>query len=178
MDVHDRDARVFIHPRRLAGMAIFIALCIVVLSVRLYDLQVVNGMSYRALSEQNRVLRLPVTADRGFIVDRNGVVLVRNTPGFAVMVLPVDVPRAEQIPLAERLGALLGREGQEVLDAIGDLSVLGYPLIGSYVAHKSGHAINNKLLRALVAEKAAFELVTFDDNEQAPAAFRYQTESA
>ncbi|MBA2413462.1 MAG: UDP-3-O-acyl-N-acetylglucosamine deacetylase [Pseudomonadota bacterium] len=75
------------------------------------------------------------------------------------------------------------RAGDEIakhkmLDAIGDLSVLGYPLIGSYVAHKSGHAINNKLLRALVAEKAAFELVTFDDNEQAPAAFRYQTESA
>ncbi len=118
MDVRDRDARVFVHPRRLAGVAIFIVLAIVVLSVRLYDLQVVHGGTYRALSEQNRVLRLPVTADRGFMVDRNGVVLVRNVPGFAVMVLPIDVTRAEQIPLAERLGALLGREGQEVLDAM------------------------------------------------------------
>jgi UDP-3-O-[3-hydroxymyristoyl] N-acetylglucosamine deacetylase len=74
------------------------------------------------------------------------------------------------------------RAGDEIakhkmLDAIGDLAVLGYPLIGSYVAHKSGHAINNKLLRALTADKAAFELVTFED-EQAPAAFRFQTETA
>ncbi len=75
------------------------------------------------------------------------------------------------------------RAGDEIakhkmLDAIGDLAVLGYPLIGSYLAHKSGHAINNKLLRALTADKAAFQLVTFDDEEQAPAAFRFQTETA
>ena len=66
----------------------------------------------------------------------------------------------------------------KILDAMGDLAVLGHPLIGSYVAHKSGHAINNKLLRALVAEESAFELVTFPDDEQAPAAFRYHTETA
>lgn len=66
----------------------------------------------------------------------------------------------------------------KMLDAIGDLAVLGHPLIGSYVAHKSGHAINNKLLRTLTADRAAFELVTFEDEEQAPAAFRFQTEIA
>ena len=66
----------------------------------------------------------------------------------------------------------------KMLDAIGDLAVLGHPLIGSYVAHKSGHAINNRLLRTLTADKAAFELVTFEDEEQAPAAFRFQTETA
>ena len=75
------------------------------------------------------------------------------------------------------------RAGDEIakhkmLDAIGDLAVLGYPLVGSYVAHKSGHAINNRLLRALTADHAAFELVTFDDEEQAPAAFRFQAETA
>ncbi|MEO8188199.1 MAG: UDP-3-O-acyl-N-acetylglucosamine deacetylase [Burkholderiaceae bacterium] len=75
------------------------------------------------------------------------------------------------------------RAGDEIakhkmLDAIGDLAVLGYPLIGSYVAHKSGHAINNRLLRALTADQAAFELVTFEDEEQAPTAFRFQTETA
>ena len=75
------------------------------------------------------------------------------------------------------------RAGDEIakhkmLDAIGDLAVLGHPLIGSYVAHKSGHAINNKLLRALTADQTAFELVTFEDEEHAPAAFRFQTETA
>ncbi len=73
------------------------------------------------------------------------------------------------------------RAGDEIakhkmLDAIGDLAVFGHPLIGSYVAHKSGHAINNKLLRALAADRTAFELVTFDDDGQAPAAFRFQAE--
>lgn len=75
------------------------------------------------------------------------------------------------------------RAGDEIakhkmLDAIGDLAVFGHPLIGSYVAHKSGHAINNKLLRALAADRTAFELVTFEDGEHAPAAFRFQTELA
>jgi len=115
---HERDVRVFVHPRRIASVALVIVIALVALSVRLYDLQVLNGSQYRSLSEQNRVLRLPVGADRGYIVDRNGVVLVRNMPGFAVTVLPVDVPRAQQIPLAERLGALLERDGQEVLDLI------------------------------------------------------------
>ena len=115
---HERDVRVFVHPRRLAAVAVFIVIAIVVLSVRLWDLQVVNGAYYRALSEQNRVLRLPVAAERGFIVDRNGVVLARNLPGFAVTVLPVDVPRSAQVALAERLGALLERDGQAVLDDI------------------------------------------------------------
>ena len=115
---HERDVRVFVHPRRLAGFALLIVLALSALSVRLYDLQVVNGSQYRSLSEQNRVLRLPVSAERGYLVDRNGVVLVRNMPGFAITVLPVDVPRAQQISLAERLGALLGLDGQEVLDAI------------------------------------------------------------
>jgi len=75
------------------------------------------------------------------------------------------------------------RAGDEIakhkmLDAIGDLAVFGYPLIGSYVAHKSGHAINNRLLRALAADRTAFELVTFEDDSQAPAAFRFQAEAA
>ena len=59
----------------------------------------------------------------------------------------------------------------KILDAIGDLSALGRPLLASYVAHKSGHAINNRLLRALMADRTAYDLVTFEDEGQAPAAF-------
>jgi UDP-3-O-[3-hydroxymyristoyl] N-acetylglucosamine deacetylase len=66
----------------------------------------------------------------------------------------------------------------KILDAIGDLSALGRPLIASYVAHKSGHALNNRLLRALTADRTAYEFVTFDEAEQAPAAFRQQLEMA
>lgn len=61
----------------------------------------------------------------------------------------------------------------KILDAIGDLYVVGHPLIGAYSAHKSGHGMNNRLLRALLADEAAYETVTFDDEAKAPKAFTY-----
>ena len=57
----------------------------------------------------------------------------------------------------------------KALDAIGDLYLVGHPLIAAYTAHKSGHALNNDLLRALVAEQSAWEFVSFDRTEDAPA---------
>ena len=59
----------------------------------------------------------------------------------------------------------------KVLDAIGDLYLLGRPLIGAFSAHKSGHALNNKLLQKLVAEQDAWELMTYQENDEAPIAF-------
>jgi UDP-3-O-[3-hydroxymyristoyl] N-acetylglucosamine deacetylase len=57
----------------------------------------------------------------------------------------------------------------KVLDAVGDLYLLGHPLLGAFSAHKSGHALNNKLLRALLADKSAWEIATFERIEDAPA---------
>ncbi len=59
----------------------------------------------------------------------------------------------------------------KVLDAIGDLYLLGHPLIGQYTAYKSGHAVNNQLARALLARADAFEIVTFADEKTVPSAF-------
>ncbi|HEX7687780.1 MAG TPA: UDP-3-O-acyl-N-acetylglucosamine deacetylase [Burkholderiaceae bacterium] len=59
----------------------------------------------------------------------------------------------------------------KILDAIGDLFVVGHPLLASYTAYKSGHAMNNQLLRALLADPAAYEIVTFEDERLAPAGF-------
>lgn len=59
----------------------------------------------------------------------------------------------------------------KVLDAIGDLYLVGHPLLASYEAHKSGHALNNQLLRALLADESAWELVTFGDHADAPRLF-------
>jgi UDP-3-O-[3-hydroxymyristoyl] N-acetylglucosamine deacetylase len=59
----------------------------------------------------------------------------------------------------------------KVLDAIGDLYLLGHPLIGSFTAHKSGHALNNRLLRALLADSSAWEYATFEHTEDAPRGF-------
>jgi UDP-3-O-[3-hydroxymyristoyl] N-acetylglucosamine deacetylase len=62
----------------------------------------------------------------------------------------------------------------KILDAVGDMYTLGRPLIAAYAAHKSGHALNNKLLRALLADATAYETVTFEDRATAPAAFQLQ----
>ncbi len=57
----------------------------------------------------------------------------------------------------------------KILDAIGDMHVAGHPLIAAYTAFKSGHALNNKLLRAVLADKSCYEIVSFDDASRAPA---------
>ncbi len=59
----------------------------------------------------------------------------------------------------------------KILDAIGDLYLMGHSLIGAYSAYKSGHALNNRLLQALLAEQGAWELVTYDELEEAPIVF-------
>ncbi len=57
----------------------------------------------------------------------------------------------------------------KILDAIGDLYLLGHPVIGAFLAHKSGHALNNALLRAMLADADSWEYVSFDRTEDAPA---------
>lgn len=60
----------------------------------------------------------------------------------------------------------------KILDAIGDLYLLGHPLIGQYTAYKSGHGLNNALARSLLASAAAFEIVTYAQEGEVPAAFQ------
>jgi len=60
----------------------------------------------------------------------------------------------------------------KILDAIGDLYLLGHSLIGAFSGYKSGHGLNNLLLRALLADQEAWEYVTFDDAEKAPVSYR------
>lgn len=66
----------------------------------------------------------------------------------------------------------------KVLDAIGDLYLLGHPLIGAFSGYKSGHALNNALLRALLADEQAWEFVTFDSVKDAPAFLQRQLQAA
>ena len=59
----------------------------------------------------------------------------------------------------------------KILDAMGDLYLLGKPLLASYSAFRSGHALNNLLLRALLNHREAWDVVTFENDKQAPAGF-------
>jgi len=66
----------------------------------------------------------------------------------------------------------------KMLDAIGDLYVIGHPLLASYDAYKSGHGLNNALLRELLAHEDAYEIVTFPDPQEAPRGFGYEAQTA
>jgi UDP-3-O-[3-hydroxymyristoyl] N-acetylglucosamine deacetylase len=66
----------------------------------------------------------------------------------------------------------------KILDAIGDLYLLGHPLIGAFSGYKSGHALNNALLRALLEEQDAWEFVKFERPEDAPAFLPWQSHAA
>ena len=59
----------------------------------------------------------------------------------------------------------------KVLDAIGDLYMLGHPILGAFYAYKSGHALNNQLIKALMQDETAWEYVTFENQEDAPSTF-------
>ena len=66
----------------------------------------------------------------------------------------------------------------KVLDAIGDLYLLGHPIIGAFSGFKSGHALNNALLRELLADDQAWEFVTYDNVADAPAFLHPQLQAA
>ncbi|CAM5471170.1 UDP-3-O-acyl-N-acetylglucosamine deacetylase [Thauera mechernichensis] len=62
----------------------------------------------------------------------------------------------------------------KVLDAIGDLYLCGHPLLAAYSAHKAGHALNNQILRVLLEDQEAWEIVTFEKDASTPAAVSHQ----
>lgn len=59
----------------------------------------------------------------------------------------------------------------KILDAIGDLYLLGHPLLGEFSAYRSGHHLNNRLLQALLQDKEAWELVSYDESDDVPISF-------
>ena len=59
----------------------------------------------------------------------------------------------------------------KILDAMGDMQVAGHPMVGAYSAFKGGHALNNRLLRALLANRSAYEITRFEREADAPAGF-------
>ena len=66
----------------------------------------------------------------------------------------------------------------KILDAIGDLYLLGHPLVGEFKAYRSGHYLNNRLLRELLVQEDAWELVSFDESDEVPIAFVSGTSAA
>ena len=115
--------RAFVRPYRFVAVGLVAAMLLGTLTARLWDLQLVQGQHYRSLAEQNRLLRLPVTADRGIILDRYGKILVRNIPGFAVSIVPVDLPKARESEVTAAIAKLIGVDAQDVIKAVADQRV-------------------------------------------------------
>ncbi len=66
----------------------------------------------------------------------------------------------------------------KILDAIGDLYLLGHSMIGAFSGYKSGHALNSRLLRALLMNEEAWEMVTFEDQEKSPVNYTWAAQVA
>ena len=107
-----RDERAF--GRRLVWLSVFAATVFFLLIMRLWYLQILNAGDFLALSEHNRLRLVPVAAPRGAILDRNGKVLVGNTPSFSVAVIQQDVK--DRDTLLFRISRMLGLDTAELLD--------------------------------------------------------------
>jgi penicillin-binding protein 2 len=110
---------------RVAVLGFFALALFAVLFLRLWALQVLSGDRYLAQANDNRVRTLRLEAPRGPILDRNGRVLVRNTPGTRVELWPSDLPKTWAARLAElrRLAVVTGVSAREIvaeLDKHGD----------------------------------------------------------
>ncbi|HXW50553.1 MAG TPA: penicillin-binding protein 2 [Candidatus Acidoferrales bacterium] len=92
--------------RRIIVLCVAIVCALAVLFARLTSLQLSHGAYYEQLANLNQLRTIPVTAPRGVLYDRNGVVIVRNRPSFVVQIVPMQVkdPQTEIVALARLLG--------------------------------------------------------------------------
>ena len=109
-------------PERRFSRYVVFALAVVLgvgtLTARLFYLQITNGTQYSAISNQQRKVLEPIPAPRGQIYDRNGRLLVKNVPTFAVKIRPADLPNEVRDEVVARLGALLDKDPAEIHAAI------------------------------------------------------------
>ncbi|MGH7406557.1 MAG: penicillin-binding protein 2, partial [Candidatus Methylomirabilales bacterium] len=102
--------------RRVGRLILVATAVVVVLVLRLWHLQVLEGDRYVAMARHNRLRLRPVDAPRGILFDRYGQILVDNRPSFGVYVVPEDVTDPETT--AERLGQLLGMPAEQVAEKL------------------------------------------------------------
>jgi penicillin-binding protein 2 len=107
--------------RRLSRFLVFALAAIIALSAltaRLFYIQIVNGVEFSALAEQNRTATQAVPAPRGLIFDRKGRPLVTNTAMYSVKVRAADIPEDRRDEVVDRLAALLNQDVAEINTAI------------------------------------------------------------
>jgi len=104
--------------KKFKKILVFATVLLVLISVRLVDLQLVNGTDYRTQSE-NRMLRsMPIAAPRGEILDRYGRPLVTNRMAFSLQIQKTNLTKQEQNAIILDLIALMQAEGEEYIDSL------------------------------------------------------------
>lgn len=99
---------------RFLVFGMVIVLAVGTLTARLFYLQISNGTEFTAISNRQRTVNEPIPAPRGFMYDRNGRLLVKNVPTFAVKVRPADLPDEVRDEVVDRLAALLSMDPSDI----------------------------------------------------------------
>lgn len=117
-------------------------------------------------STQNFIEQLSEARTFGFLQDietlRQNNLALGGSMDNAIVIDETRVLNTEGLRFADEFVR------HKILDALGDLYLIGYPIIGRFNAYKSGHALNNLLVREILSDPDNFEIVTFDDNVSCP----------
>ncbi len=117
-------------------------------------------------STQNFIEQLSKARTFGFLRDietlRQNNLALGGSMDNAIVIDDARILNAEGLRFADEFVR------HKILDALGDLYLIGYPILGRFNAYKSGHALNNMLVREILSDKSNFEIVTFDDNVTCP----------
>ncbi len=143
---------------RAVLLRIVVIIGFVVVGVRLWDLQVVSSEQYLDAADRNRYRLLPIEAPRGVIYDRMGHLLVRNVPGFAVYIIPGDLPRDpdEYAVVLERLANLLEMPVDSEESPRGITQILQERTIGPYLRVRIATQVDRQV--AFIIEEDHLEL--------------------
>ena len=119
-----------------------------------------------SLSSQNFIEGLCTARTFGFVKDiemmRQNNLARGGSMENAIVIDDMQVLNAEGLRFVDEFVR------HKILDALGDLYLIGHPILGRFNAYKSGHALNNLLVREVLSDENNFEIVTFDDNVTAP----------
>ncbi|WP_201557300.1 UDP-3-O-acyl-N-acetylglucosamine deacetylase [Psychrobacter sp. 72-O-c] len=117
-------------------------------------------------STQNFIEELSSARTFGFLRDiealRQNNLALGGSMDNAIVIDDEHILNAEGLRFADEFVR------HKILDALGDLYLIGYPILGRFNAYKSGHALNNLLVREILSDQSNFEIVTFDDNVNCP----------
>lgn len=113
------------------GFFIFLSVAFILMSGRIFYLQIIAGSDYRAEAERNRQRVIPIPAERGLIYDRNGVALTINIPSFSIAMIPQDLPKQEskRAPLIKKLAEFSGQKEDYIRQVLLEYSAYSYESI-------------------------------------------------